>query len=69
MQVLDIIDTITLMKRLNVEREAINRWRRAGMPYMKAPGERGTVRFDYADVVAWLKAKGELNHSEGTKNG
>lgn len=69
MQVPDIIDTITLMRRLNVEREAINRWRRAGLPYLKAPGSRGTVRFDYADVVAWLKAQGELDRSEGNKNG
>lgn len=53
---MDLISSSELARRLNVQRNTIFRWRKHGMPYFKTPGTYGRMRFDWVEVVAWLKA-------------
>lgn len=52
----ELITTKELTQLLKVSRQAIADWRKAGMPYMKL-GTR--VRFDYDEVINWLKERGK----------
>lgn len=41
-----------LSKKIKISPQTIHRWRKKGMPSIK--GERA-VRFDYLDVLRWMK--------------
>ncbi len=43
---------------IKVSRTTLQRWRKEGMPHIKLEGIRGSVRYDYGDVVAWMKKGG-----------
>jgi hypothetical protein len=47
-----------LAQSLQVSRHQIVRWRAIGLPTITLPGYKGDrcLRFDLADVLAWLKA-------------
>lgn len=59
METKEYLTTQELTERLKVTRQAIYKWRNAGMPYEKF-GK--AVRFDYAAVLHWLRNyKGQAN--------
>lgn len=52
----ELITTKELSSLLKVTRQTIGNWRREGMPFMKFGT---TVRFDYDEVIEWLKERGK----------
>lgn len=44
-----------LAEVLQVSTRTVDRWRRAGLPWHRPGGGRGTVLFDLAEVQAWVK--------------
>lgn len=54
-QLKELITTKELSSLLKVTRQTIGNWRREGMPFMKFGT---TIRFDYEEVMEWLKRRG-----------
>ncbi len=52
----NLINTDELIKELGVSRQTIYNWRKQGMPCIKV---NNTIRFDFKDVIAWLKKEGK----------
>jgi len=60
-QDIDLINCSELGRRLDVKRNTIVRWRKKGLPYYKTPGLYGRMRFNWAEVVSWLKSNSSSN--------
>ena len=62
----DLVSSRDLERVVGVSVQTIKRWRiEEGMPYVRIPAERDTIRFRFKKVVSWCKEKGkELNGAE-----
>ena len=49
-----LLTTAELCERLQVGRTTVWRWRKEGMPFIKYGN---SVRFDWTEVITWLKSK------------
>ena len=57
----ELITKEELAKKCKVHVNTIDSWRKNGMPEIK---QGKSVRFDYADVISWLKGKSIKNKSK-----
>lgn len=61
-----LLTTNELCKILQVRRETIHRWRKAGLPYKKPVG---AIRYDVEEVKAWLGQHNQNRNTEDMRDG
>lgn len=64
---MEIINENELLQRLRVGRPTLWKMRQEGCPYIQI-GKQG-IRYDYADVVGWLKERTKQQRRERNGNG
>jgi len=59
----NIVSTTQLAKKLGVSRQLVYNWRKKGLPVVIHLGR--TIRYDWEDVLSWLKAEGVRVETDG----